>query len=147
MRRGLAGFGMVLAGMLFAAVGCGDGKVSVQVKVTKDGAALAGAAVTFQAGTTTPWSGVTDAGGLATIAAPPGDYKVTVSKTETAGEGVDAKGSMDMMKKMMMGNKGAKGAAKAAAKSLVPEQYTQLDKTPFSVKVPPASSPVVLDIK
>lgn len=146
MRLGITGFGFVFAGMMVAVVGCGDGKVNVQVKVTKDGAPLDGAAVVLQAGTTS-CTGVTDAGGLATISAPPGDYKAIVTKTETMGDNVDAKGSMDMMKKMMTGNKGAKAPPKTGPKSLVPEQFTQLDKTPLSVKVPAASQPVLLEIK
>ena len=138
--------GCILAGLMLAIVGCGgDGKVSVKVKIVKDGKGVDGAAVVFQSGTPTPCSGVTDANGEATIAAPAGEYKVTVSKTEVVAVN-DPKASMDMMKKMMTAGKGGPGKG-GPAKDLMPEEYTKLDTTKLSIKVPAATQPVIFEIK
>ena len=131
--------GCILAGLMLAIVGCGgDGKVSVKVKIVKDGKGVDGAAVVFQSGTTTPCTGVTDANGEATIAAPAGEYKVTVSKTAVV-EGNDPEARMNMMKKMMSSGKGG-------PTDLMPEEYTKLDTTKLSIKVPAATQPVIFEI-
>ena len=137
--------GCILAGLMLAIVGCGgDGTVSVKVKIVKDGKGVDGAAVVFQSGTTTPCTGVTDANGEATIAAPAGEYKVTVSKTAVV-EGNDPEARMNMMKKMMSSGKG--GPGKGGPKDLMPEEYTKLDTTKLSIKVPAATQPVIFEIK
>lgn len=138
--------GCLFAGLMMAVVGCGgDGKVSVKVKVVKDGKGVDGAAVVFHSGTLAPCAGVTDANGEATVGAPPGEFKVTVSKMPVV-EGNDPKASMDMMKKMMTAGKGGPGKG-GPAKDLMPEEYTKVDTTKLSVKVPAATQPVILEIK
>jgi hypothetical protein len=50
-----------------------------------------------------------------------------------------------MMKKMMTAGKG--GPGKGGPKDLMPEEYTKLDTTKLSIKVPAATQPVIFEIK
>jgi hypothetical protein len=102
----------------------------------------------------------------------PGDYKVLVVKNpevkgnetmtadspeymkhmkKMAAEQKTSKENMagDMMKQMMMGK--GKGAASTTPgpkqKSLLPAIYASVETTPLSIKVPPDSQPVQIDLK
>jgi len=105
--------------------------------------------------------------------APPGTYKVLVVKgkhqaTDTAPDPSDpatmaqlkkeseevakdfkGAGGVDMATKMKMKMAGQKveGGGPAPVHSLLPAAYADIKTTPFTVKVPPDSQPVQLDLK
>ena len=144
-----------LAGTALAAsllvLGCGgDGKKTVRVKVQKDGAGLSGVALVLFANGAQAGDGLTGADGIATIKAPPGDYKVTASKKPKLSENgiIDPK---DMMK--MTG--GPKGPGPMGMPKLPKEdkgeeladEFTKVDKTPLTLKIPADKDPAELTVK
>ena len=136
---------LMVAGCLVA-LGCGDGKTTVKVKVLKDGAPAPGVALVLYAGAAASEGGVTGPDGIATITALPGDYKVTASKKPTA-EPMDPKAMFTKMapKKGAM-NKAVADTSQAKAEELA-DEFTKQDKTPLSLKIPPAQNPVELTVK
>lgn len=148
MLRKMLAFSSLLA--LAVLVGCGGGLKPVEGVVTLDGKALEGAMVQFN-NADNPGApsaeGTSDASGKFTLSSrgkkgvPAGNYKATVTKTESkagAGAASVAPGSPEYLKMM-------KGAAAGPAKSLVPAKYTKVGTTPFSIKVPD-SAPIKLDL-
>lgn len=156
---------------LLAGTGCGPSAVKVKGIVKLDGNPVEGATVAFVAEDgKTAYTGFTEAGGTFTLVGPDGKpgvpagtYKVTVVKhaAKSGGEAAGP-GSPDYMKEMQ---NSAKEAAKAAPgkgfmpgmprpgtaggheKSELPQIYGSAEKTPISVKVPPPSDPVTIDLK
>ena len=140
-----------LAGTALAAsllvLGCGgDAKKTVRVKVQKDGAGLSGVALVLFANGAQAGDGLTGADGIATIKAPPGDYKVTASK-KPVGQTMSPK---DMFTKMAP-KKGAMNKAVADKSSEKAEEladeFTKPEKTPLSLKIPADKEPVELSVK
>ena len=158
---------------LLAGTGCGPSVVKVKGVVKLDGSPVDGATVTFMSedGKTT-YSGFSDSSGTFTLngpdgkpGVPAGTYKVTVVK-HAAMTGGDAAGAgsadaMAMMKKsadeaaktnmpgkgMMMPGMPRAGGAGGHEKSELPLVYASAEKTPLSVKVPPPSDPVQIELK
>jgi hypothetical protein len=134
----------VLGALLATLWGCGSGSatlVPVEGFVTLDGVPVAGAMVTLhpEAEQGTVATGLTDSDGafqLQTHAAAdgalPGNYKVTVTKTEAvAAAPKDPAKQKEWMMKMMF-NRGAKKARDSA----LPREYGDASKTPLRVRVP-----------
>jgi hypothetical protein len=148
MVRAILGWALVsLGGVLLA--GCGGSStintVPVSGTVTNNGAPLEGADVIFHPTTESGQSasGRTDAQGkftLRTYVSPsenpegaiPGDYTVTVTKVESSSAGMTPE---QMMEKMAAGG-GPKSAPNFAAKSAIPEQYRDPQKSGLTAKVP-----------
>lgn len=140
---------------------CGDSAapLSVEVKVTLDGAPVEKASVTLMPLDATAASGrmeggATDATGKAKVSAPRGKYRVLVSKTEAVMENMSPKDGnksmIDMMKKSMTGgNKGGSGGPPKAGgpskgnepKNLLPAKYGTGD-SPLTLTIPPEKTPV-----
>ncbi len=155
-------FGGLLALAMMAAVsGCGGSgnTVKVQGKVTLDGAPLEGAGVTFipEDPKIQVASGVTGSDGTFRLTtynfgdgALPGDYRVTITKTEAQGAGgekmsapADPKAAAkDIYVKAMKQGK-AKGREKT--KNLVHANYGDRVKTPLKCRVP-HDGPVVFEL-
>lgn len=142
--------GTALAASLFV-LGCsGDPKKTVRVKVQKDGAGVSGVALVLFANGAQAGDGLTGDDGIATIKAPPGDYKVTASKKPKLSENgiIDPK---DMMK--MTG--GPKGPGPMGMPKLPKEdkgeeladEFTKVDKTPLTLKIPADKDPAELTVK
>lgn len=136
----------------FALIGCGGGMKSVDGVVTLDSKPVEGAMVSFT-NADNPGApsaeGTTDASGKFTLSSrgkpgvPAGNYKATVTKTESKGPAPGAAmtpGSPEYVK-MMQGM-----SKQGPPKSLVPDKYTKANTTPFTFKVPPDSSPLKLDM-
>jgi hypothetical protein len=150
-----------LLGFAVVATGCGKSYKSVECIVTLDGKAVDGATVVFQPteGSGKSASGFTDAEGKCSLStgskkgAMPGTYKVIVTKAEARTTGAVSPTSPEAMKEMQKTTKKGPGgpgmlggAPGAAGKSLLPEKYGNGEKTPLTVKVPPDSSPVKLEL-
>jgi hypothetical protein len=158
---------------LLAGTGCGPTAVKVKGVVKLDGNPVEGATVAFVAEDgKTAYTGFTEAGGTFTLVGPDGkpgvpagNYKVTVVKHAmmTGGEAAGP-GSPDYMKQMeKMSKEAAKesgvgkgglmpgmprpGAKGGHEKTELPQIYASAEKTPLSVKVPPPSDPVTIDLK
>jgi len=138
--------GVVAVGVLGLG-GCGSGKSKVDAVVTLDDKPVEGATVTFHPsdGTGTPASGMTDSSGKISITirnkSKDGNYKVTVVKSAGEPASKDMKpGSPEYLK--FMEKKAKQKASGADTKSLVPEKYGSVAKTPLECKVPPSSQPV-----
>lgn len=138
---------------LAAAIGCGGGGMkSVEGTVTLDGKAVEGATVSFlpENGKGESPSGFTDSSGRFSLktggktGAPPGNYKVTVTKTAALQGGAEGMkpGSPEYQKMMEKGM--AKGPA-GAPKSELPDVYSNASKTPLKATVPPPE-PIKLDL-
>ena len=139
---------VVLAGLLAACAGCGSKLVPVEGVVNLDGQPVDRATVTFiPQGEGRQATGVTGADGHFTLAtgpdsgAPPGNYKVTVTKSESV-PGANPGEPADMAKMMANYSK-----VKGKLKSLLPQKYSRPDTTDLTCTVPPPSKPVVLDLK
>lgn len=160
MMRKVSGLALILA--LGFLVGCGAGTKPVEGIVTMDGKPLEGATVMFnpQGSDGQPADGKTDASGKFTLStrgkpgAAPGNYKVTVTQSKALFEGVDPSKMKpgtpeyaEAMKKAAakMGS-GAGGALKDKGGNELPAKYGEAKSTPFTVKVPPDSQPVKLDL-
>ena len=134
------------AGVLVAGLGCGvsgDKPVSTEGLVTLDGKPVAGAAVAFHP----QWdegraaTGLTGDDGVFQLqtyvsadGALPGDYKVTVSKTESMQPppaGADPAKHKEWMMKTMFNQPTQKKRT-----SLLPKEYADVAKTPLRVRVP-----------
>jgi len=140
--------------MIFSAVilttGCGDGKLStinVSGTVTFDGQPLAGATVNFspQSSEGQPAYGVTDADGkykLQTLlgnpdaGTTPGEYAVTISKTEKEVSTGMSEGS----------SKRDTSAPPPPPKSLIPERYGRADKSGLTATVGKESTVINFDL-
>lgn len=149
----LAVFGAML---LVAGSGCAIGAaklVQTEGMVTLDGVPVAGAMVTFhpdgERGSVA--TGLTDSDGafqLQTYAAAdgvlPGNYKVTVSKTEAmaaAPTGNDSAKQKEWMMKTMFNR-----PTKKSRESLLPREYADAAKSPLKISVP-HEGPVKLELK
>jgi hypothetical protein len=128
------------AALLVAGLGCGGSGRPVKTfgLVTLDGKPVDGATVTFHPGAEKgrAATGLTDGEGvfqLQTFAeadgALPGEYKVTVMKTESVAAPASASGPEQMMKTMF------KRSTKKQL-SLLPREYADIAKTPLRVHVP-----------
>ena len=141
----LAGFFLV---MLLLVAGCGDGRKTVNIIVLKDSVPLPGVELVFFADEAQFASGFTDADGMTTILALPGEYKVTASRRGKLSETIiDPK---DAPKMMMAASKEPKDKAAAPKKAKIEglaEEYGKLDMTPLSLMVPATSNPVELSVK
>jgi hypothetical protein len=129
------------AAVLVAGSGCGGpGKpVKTEGLITMDGKPIAGATVTFhpKAEGGRMATGLSDADGvfqLQTFAeadgALPGDYKVTVIKTEALEVSPSASGPEKMMKTMF------NRSTQKKPSSLLPKEYADVSRTPLQVHVP-----------
>ena len=120
---------------LVAVLGCGDGKIdteTVQGNVTLDGAPLADAMVNFspvEKGVGTPSYGKTDESGhyklqtllgRADAGTTPGEYIVTISKTELVDTGKTIK------------NSDGTTSADVTSKELLPKKYTDAKVSDFA---------------
>jgi len=136
---------------LAVVVGCGGGGHKVEGEVTLDGKPVEEALVTFLPdGTGEQAFGVTDSGGKFTLrtakqkGAPPGNYKVTVTKTDKGqafqkeGKVAPGTGGSDYVK-AMTGGKGV-GTTPSGSKSLLPEKYATPKTTPLTATVPTSGS-------
>jgi hypothetical protein len=135
----IRGSGVCAAVLLVAGSGCGgSGKpVKTEGLVTLDGKPVDGATVTFhpaaeQGRSATGLTGVDGVFQLQTFAeadgALPGEYKVTVIKTEAAEAPGSASGPQQMMKTMFN--------RKKKRTSLLPKEYADISRTPLRVQVP-----------
>ena len=127
------------------ALGCGDGKKTVRVKVLKDGAPAPGVALVLYSGAAAADGGVTGPDGIASISVLPGDYKVTASKKNTGEAMMDPKAMFTKMKKGGM-NKAIPDKSAEKAEELA-DEFTKQDKTPLSLKVPADKDPVEFTVK
>jgi len=150
MRRTIVSVVIVLG--LLALSGCGGGATKVEGVVTLDDKPVEGANVSFhpEGGKGTPASSMTDSSGRFTVSGPgkaaftPGTYKVTVTKTDVEIAAKDLKpGTPEYVKYM---EKKAKQKEKGGPKSLIPEKYGELKKTPFEVKIPTDGKAVELKL-
>jgi hypothetical protein len=128
------------AAAVLAGLGCGaSGKlVKTEGLITLDGKPIAGATVTFhpEAEGGRMATGLTDADGIFQLqtfteadGALPGDYKVTVIKTEALEASPSASGPEKMMKTMF-------NRSKKKPSSLLPKEYADVSRTPLRVHVP-----------
>jgi hypothetical protein len=139
--------GVLAVGLLMAGSGCGGsgGKpVKTEGLVTLDGQPVAGATVTFhpEAEQGHVATGLTGADGvfqLQTYAeadgALPGDYKVTVSKTESM-EPPPAADDPAKHKEWMMKTMFNRPTQQKSRASSLPREYTNAAKTPLRARVP-----------
>ena len=136
---------MVAAGCLVA-LGCGDGKKTVKVKVTKDGSPAEGVALVIFSGGAASEGGVTGSDGTVSITALPGEYKVTASK-KPVGQPMSPKDMFTKMgpKKGAM-NKAIPDKSSEKAEELA-DEFTKQEKTPLSLKIPADKEPVELSVK
>lgn len=148
-RAGILRSGAWAVILLVIGSGCGgSGKpIKTEGLVTLDGKPVEGATVTFhpEAEKGHVATGLTDGDGvfrLQTFAdgdgALPGEYKVTVTKTEAVAGPPSASGPEQMMKTMF--NRPKKRS------SLLPREYADSSKTPLRVHVP-HEGPVELQLK
>jgi len=164
MRR-RASFVVLLVAIL-ALTGCGGSLSKVNGIVKLDGVPVEGATVTFTSEDgKSAYAGFTDASGNFTLAAgdkqgvPAGTYKVVVVKNaKTAATGDMTPGSTEYLKMMeKKGNAsivkgpavmmpGAKAPASGGASEL-PSIYASASTTPISVRVPPETQPVPIELK
>jgi len=156
MLRKITGLSLLLA--LGGLLGCGGGLKSVEGLVTLDGKPVEGATVTFSPeGGGQDAFGVTDSGGKFTLrtvnqsGAKPGNYKVTVVKNKAIADpsAVPKPGSPDYTKMQPLKKGAGPGMPMppgGAPKSELPAKYASLSSTPFTVKIPPDTSPVKLDM-
>src|SRR5262249_36631085 len=140
MRRRSGWCGLLCAGLL-AAAGCSGSESGVEGLVTLDGKPVDKATVTFspvEPGRPLARQTGSDGTFKLTEKAKPGNYKVTVVKTDTP-EGGGAIDPSDPEQKKRMQEMMTRGQGKAgrgghtAPKSLVPEEYGDATKTPFKV--------------
>jgi len=168
------GLAALVAAALATATGCGPSLTKVKGVVKLDGAPVEGATVAFMSEDgNSVYSGFTDASGEFTLTGqdgktgvPAGSYKVTVVKHQAlAGGEASGPGSPDYMKQMeKMSKEGAKsgmggpgmmmpgmpkggGPGGTHEKSELPLVYSGATTTPISVKIPPPSSPVPIELK
>ncbi len=138
-------------------IGCNDplAPVSFEVKIIHDGKSVDKALVNLmpskQDGNSAGMKpGVTDANGIAKLAAPKGEYKVIVTKEESAMAAMGPMDPKDMTKNMgkaMMGKNSLKGKGEASGpKSLLPAQFGSYDKTPLKVTVPTTEKVITFDL-
>lgn len=143
-------------------IGCNDpmAAVSFEVKIIHDGKSVDKALVNLMpmkpdGNSTGMKPGVTDANGIAKLSAPRGEYKVLVSKEESAMGAISmdpkdmAKDMTKTMGKAMMGKntlKGGKGEASSGSKSLLPAQFGVYDKTTLKITVPTTEKVVTFDL-
>lgn len=129
-----------------AALGCGDGKKSVKVKVLMDGAPASGVSLVLFKGAAAGDGAVTGADGTAVLTALPGEYKVTASKKPVSAP-MDPKEAF----KKMAPKKGGMGKAivdKSSEKAEeLADDFTKQDKTPLSLTIPAAKEPVEFTVK
>jgi len=173
MKRSLL-FASALFG-LFLASSCSSDTTKLEGVVTLDGKPVEGATVTFMTeDAKSTYGAITDANGNFTLVGSNqkqnvanGTYKVTVVKypAEGAGGPLDPSSpdAMKMMKKetsaagvgnpvagkggpMMPGMPGFKGGASGRAKSMLPEKYATMASTPITVKIPPPTQPVPIEL-
>ncbi len=141
-------------------IGCNDplAPVSFEVKIIHNGKNVDKALVNLMpakpdGNTTGIKPGVTDANGIAKLGAPKGEYKVMVTKEDSAMAtmSMDPKDAKDMTKNMgkaMMGNNSlkGKGGASAGPKNQLPEQFGTYDKTTLKITVPTTEKVVTFDL-
>ena len=143
-------------------IGCNDpmAAISFEVKIIHDGKSVDKALVNLMpmkpdGNSTGMKPGVTDANGIAKLSAPRGEYKVLVSKEDSAMGAISmdpkdmAKDMTKNMGKAMMGKntlKGGKGEASSGSKSLLPAQFGVYDKTTLKITVPTTEKVVTFDL-
>lgn len=142
-------------------IGCNDpsAAVSFEVKIIHDGQSVDKALITLMpmkpdGNSAGMKPGVTDANGIAKLSAPKGEYKVLVSKNESAMASVsmDPKDmGKDMTKNMgkaMMGKNtlNQKGEGSSGPKGLLPAQFGVYDKTTLKITVPTTEKVVTFDL-
>lgn len=142
-------------------IGCNDplAAVSFEVKIIHDGKSVDKALVSLMpmkpdGNSTGMKPGVTDANGIAKLSAPSGEYKVLVTKEESAmgAMSMDPKDmAKDMTKNMgkaMMGKNTLKGKGEATSgpKNLLPAQFGVYDKTTLKITVPTTEKVVTFDL-
>jgi len=138
--------GAVLMAGCLVALGCGDGKKTVRVKVLKDGAPAPGVALVLYSGAAAADGGVTGTDGIASITVMPGDYKVTASKKNVGEAMMDPKAMFKMGPKKGGMNKAIPDKSSEKAEELA-DEFTKVDKTPLSLKVPADKDPVEFTVK
>jgi Carboxypeptidase regulatory-like domain len=157
---------VVLFAAILALTGCGGSLSKVNGVVKLDGVPVEGATVTFTSEDgKAAYAGFSDASGNFTLAAgekqgvPAGTYKVVVVKSPKSDVAGDmTPGSKDYLKMMeKKGNAGVvKGpaammpgakAAKAGGASELPSIYASASTTPITVKIPPETQPVPIELK
>jgi len=138
---------LLLGAMLVLVTGCSSRKPLAAV-VTLDGKAVEGATVVLTktgGGGGAPISGLTDASGnvlLDTAAkegVAPGDYKVSVTKVKALTSGIIKPGDPESAKLKMKATK--------AAKTELPEKYANASSSDITLKVPPDTTPVKIELK
>lgn len=133
-------------------IGCGEEGVSsdmaeVSGKVTHGGSPVAGAAVTFKATTGTKSAfGRTNEEGVYTLTmggptpgVEPGEYVVTVTKTETTGGTVVSEDDPAY--------DGAASAQEATVKQLLPAKYGNANSTPLKATLTKGKNDVPLELE
>ncbi len=142
-------FGAVLATLLTAESGCDSGTKLIKTEgvVTLDGVPVAGATITLYPDSDkgSMATGLTDADGgfelqtKAAVGVLPGNYKVTVNKSDAAGSPPnDPAKQKEWMMKMMFNR-----PTKKSRDSGLPREYTSLSRTPLRARVP-SEGPVIL---
>lgn len=130
-------------GLLLPLAGCGgSGMVKVTGTVLLDGAPVESAAVMFMPTSGRPAEGFTDAQGNFSLqttdpndGAEPGEYKVTVVKTRTAGVSVNEDGTS-----------GTIDPAGVRQEWIVPQKYSMPDTSGLTVTVAAGMAPVKLEL-
>lgn len=129
----------VVASTLYGCGGAGDpGTVPVSGTVKLDGQPLEGAEVFFLA-EQDGWSARTDKEGYYQFSSgtKPLKFRVAISKFEGSGVVLDAESGMDEGQLMAMGMSDPSGKSVAAvAKQLVPEKFSNKEKTELTFTVP-----------
>lgn len=130
-----------------ACVGCGDGMVKLNARVTLDGKPLEGASVALYGegeNRNRPAAGMTDANGMVTFTTfqpgdgvLPGEYKVVVIKSPKSVDEEMAsydRNNPEDVKRMLARETGGNVAF---TPSTLPRSYLNPQTSPLSVKVPP----------
>ena len=165
-------FAMIFASIVLAS-GCGPSTTDVKGVVKLDGKPVKGATVTFVSDDgKRSYSGFTDGDGNFTLVSgnnksgvASGTYKVTVVKGPEVPTSLDP-GSPDAMKAMQQGSKAGanadskrkgpggilmppapSGGGGGGIKSELPAIYATAKSTPISIKIPPDTQPISIDLK